>query len=136
MRLNPAHAEVCVGQQLELTCTTNETALVWNFVPHLINNQGASVQREWLIASEDLTQQLQQFTINSTSFAFRRTSMRYGSPLVSTLTIINSSTGLNMENISCTEVIDVELAMSVLTTIIIVGDTHTGLILMSMVVYV
>ena len=71
MRLNPAHAQVCVGQQLELTCTTNETALVWNFVPHLINNQGASVQREWLIASEDLTQQLQQFTINSTSFAFR-----------------------------------------------------------------
>ena len=128
MRLNPAHAQVCVGRQLEIRCTTNETALVWNFVPHLINSQGASVQREWLIASEDLTEQLQQFTINSTSFAFRRTSMRHDSPLVSTLTIINSSTGLNMANVSCTEVIGVELAMSVLTTIIIVGNTHTGLI--------
>ena len=62
--------------------------------------------------------------------------MRHGSPLVSTLTIINGSIGLNMANVSCTEVIGVELAMSVLTTIIIVGDTHTGLILMSMVVYV
>ena len=126
MRLNPAPAQVCVGRQLEITCTTNETALLWNFVPHLMDNQGASVQREWLIASEDLTQQLQQFTVNSSSFAFRRTSMRHDSPLVSTLTIINSSNALNMINISCTEVIGVELAISVLTTIIIVGNTHTG----------
>jgi hypothetical protein len=94
--LTPAHAQACVGQQLEVTCTTNETALLWNFVPHLINNQGVSVQREWLIASEDLTQQLQQFTINSTSFAFARTSMQHESPLVSKMTITNSSTGLNM----------------------------------------
>ena len=128
MRLNPAHAQVCVGEQLEITCTTNETALLWNFVPHLMDNQGTSLQREWFIASEDLTQQLQQFTINSTFFTFLRISMRDNSPLVSTLTIINSSNALNMLNVSCTEVIGVELAMSVLTTIIIVGNTHTGLI--------
>ena len=127
MTLHPSPAQVCVGQQLEVTCTSNETSVVWKFVPHLMDNQGASLQREWLFASEDLTQQLQQFTLNSTSFAFVRTTMQHDSPLVSTLTIINSGNALNLTNISCTEVIGVELAMTVLTTIIVIGDTHTGL---------
>ena len=134
MRLHPAPAQVCVGRQLEVTCTTNETALIWNFVPHLFDNQGASLQREWLIASEDLTQQLQQFTINSSSFAFQRSSKQHESPLVSMLTITNSGNALNMIDISCTEVIGVELAMTVLTTIIVIGDTHTGLMSTTMVV--
>ena len=56
--LNPAAlAQVCAGQQLELICTTNESNLVWNFVPPLINNQGNLIQGEWLIGSQDMTQQ-------------------------------------------------------------------------------
>jgi hypothetical protein len=38
---------VCEGEQLELTCTTNETFKVWNFEPPLINEQGVSIPQEW-----------------------------------------------------------------------------------------
>ena len=97
--------QVCSGQQLNLTCTTNERFLVWNFVPQLITNLGTSVMVEWLIASEDLTEQLQEITVNATSFSFRRTSAQHSSPLVSTVTIVNSSSALNMTGIRCTEVV-------------------------------
>ena len=97
--------QVCSGQQLNLTCTTNERFLVWNFVPQLITNLGTSVMVEWLIASEDLTEQIQEITVNATSFSFRRTSAQHSSPLVSTVTIVNSSSALNMTSIRCTEVV-------------------------------
>ena len=60
---------------------------------------------EWLIASEDLIEQLQKITVNSTLFSFRRTSTQHSSPLVSTVTIVNSSSALNMTSIRCTEVV-------------------------------
>ena len=128
--LNPALVQVCVGHQFKLTCTTTESNLVWNFVPPLINNQGNLIQGEWLIGSQDLTQQQQQITVNSTSVTLVRTSMQYASPLVSTITAINSSTGLNMANVSCTEIIGdgFEPGMVELTAIIVIGDIFTGLI--------
>ena len=54
--------------------------------------------------------------------------MQHVSPLVSTLTIINSSVGLNMINVSCAEIVGVqfECGMAVISTIIVIGDTHTG----------
>ena len=54
--------------------------------------------------------------------------MQRDSPLISTMTAINSSTELNMVNVSCTEVDDqFQRGMAAITTIIIFGDTHTGL---------
>ena len=57
--LNTALAQACAAQQLEVTCTTNESNLVWNFVPPLINNWGNLIQGEWLIGSQDMTEQQQ-----------------------------------------------------------------------------
>ena len=130
MTLNPALAQVCLGQQFEVTCITNESNLVWSFVPPLIDNQGNLIRVEWVIGSQDLTEQRQGIPVNSTSITFVRTSMQHDSPLVSTMTVINSSTGLNMITVSCAELNDqFERGMVAITTII-VGDTHTGLMSM------
>ena len=128
MTLNPALVQVCIGQQFELTCTTNESTLIWSFVPTLIDKRGNLIQVEWLIGSQDLTQQQQQMAVNSSSFTFVRTSMQHDSPLISTMTATNSSTDLNVVNVSCVEVDDqFERGMAAITTIVIFGDTHTGL---------
>ena len=129
--LKPALAQVCIGQQFEVTCATNESNLVWSFVPLLINHQGVSIQQNWLIGSEDLTQQQRTIAVNSTSFIFVRTSMQHDLPLVSTMAVNNSSNELNMVNVSCIEVNDqFQRGMAAITTIIVVGDTHTGLMSM------
>ena len=124
----PGLAQVCEGKQLQLTCTTNEPAKVWNFVPPLINNQGVSIPQDWFVSITDLSQQPQYLMLNSTNFTVVRTSMRNSSPLVSTMTIVNSSSALNMKNISCTNIIDNQFAMSAIATILVIGETHTGII--------
>ena len=116
-------AQVCARQQLEVTCTTNETSLVWNFVPTLVDDQGRSIRQDWFIASTDLSQQLQQLTVNFTTFTFVRSSARQSSPLVSTMTIVNSSGALNMSGIRCTEIVNNQLATAASSTIQVVGDT-------------
>ena len=127
LKLSPFEVtQVCVRQEVKLTCATSETFLVWNFVPPLLNAQGASLPQDWFIASRDLSQQIQRLTVNFTSFTFMRTSTQNSSFLVSTLTIYNSSSALNMAGVSCTEIVGSERAMSALTTILIIGDTHTG----------
>ena len=118
---------MCEGKQLQLACTTNETSKVWNFVPPLINKQGVSIPQDWFVSSTDLSQQLQRLTVNSTNFTIMRTSIRNSSPLVSTLTIVNSSSALNMKNVSCTNIINNQLAMSAIATILVIGDNHTGI---------
>ena len=119
---------MCEGKQLQLACTTNETSKVWNFVPPLINKQGVSIPQDWFVSSTDLSQQLQRLTVNSTNFTIMRTSIRNSSPLVSTLTIVNSSSALNMKNVSCTNIINNQLAMSAIATILVIGDNHTGIV--------
>ena len=127
MTLTPSsRAQVCVGEQLELTCATNETLVAWNFVPHLINAQGVSIALDWFISSNDQTQQLQSFTVNSTSFTFMRTSMQHSSPLVSMLIIVNSSGALDMITVRCTKIVDNERVMSALSTILVIGATQKG----------
>lgn len=116
-------AQVCARQQLEVMCTTNETSLVWNFVPPLVNNQGISIRQDWFIASTDVGQQLQELRVNSTTFTFGRSSMQHRSPMVSTMTIANSSGALNMSGIRCTEVVNDQLAAAATSTIQVVGDT-------------
>ena len=54
--------------------------------------------------------------------------MRYSSPLVSTMTTVNSSSALNMKNVSCTNIMNNQFAMSAIATILVIGDTHTGMI--------
>ena len=55
--------------------------------------------------------------------------MQHDSPLVSTMTAINSRAYLNMVNVNCTEVVGDQFkrGMEAITTIIVVGDIHTGL---------
>jgi hypothetical protein len=125
--ITPGLAQVCEGEQLELTCTTNEAFKVWNFVPPLINGQGVSILQDWFITSTDRSQQPQQLRVNSTTFTIMRTSQRNSSPLVSTMTIINSSSALNMKSVSCTNIVNNQRAMSATATILIIGDTHTGM---------
>lgn len=129
MTLSPSGVvQVCsrLSQQLDITCTTNETFLVWNFVPPLVNSQGISVPQNWFITSIDQSQQLQQLTVNSTSFTIRRTSIRNVSPLVSILTIINSSSALDMIEIRCTEIVGNERATAVSSTIQVIADKKIG----------
>ena len=55
--------------------------------------------------------------------------MQHSSPLVSTLTIINSSSALNVTGIRCTEVVIVgdefELAVAVSSTIQVIEDSNS-----------
>ena len=129
----PGVAQVCTGQRLELTCITNESFLVWNFVPPLMNDQGVSIPQDWFISSEDLSQQLQRLTVNFTSFTFARTSMRNISPLVSTLTIINSSIALNKIRMNCAKIAGNTLSQITSSTIYVIGDydRQTGKCLIS-----
>lgn len=116
-------AQVCQGARQQLVmCTTNETLLAWTFVPPLVNNRGVPIQLDWFISSTDLSQQLQQIRANSTTFTFVRTSMRHSSPLVSTMTIINSSKALNMTGVTCTEIVGNQQGTAVSSTIQIIGD--------------
>ena len=127
MTLSPGLSQVCVGQDLVLTCESNETNKVWNFVPPLSNHRGVPIPQDWFITSTDQSQQSQTLTVNSTKFTIERTSEMNSFPLVSTMTVINGSSALNMATVSCTIINNNQRDMSAFTTIIIVGDTHKGL---------
>ena len=125
--LSPGLSQVCIGQDLVLTCATNQTAKVWNFVPPLSNHLGVPIPQDWFISFSDQSQQSQTLIVNSTKFTIERTSGMNSFPLVSTMTVVNSSSALNMATVSCTNIINSRHGMSALATIIVVGDTHTGL---------
>ena len=107
-------------------CITNKTFLIWNFVPPLVNSQGISIPQDWFVTSTDLSQQLQQLTVNSTNFTVLRTSERNGSPLVFTLTIIHSNSAMDMIGTRCAEIMGTERATAVSSTIQVISDWKIG----------
>ena len=77
-------ASVCVGRHIELTCITNGSFIVWNFM--LANEQGFFQTYEWIISlSGMMSQQASHLKVNSTSINFTRTSAQNSSPLISSL---------------------------------------------------
>ena len=96
-------APVCdVGDPLQLTCTASVEFIRWNIT--VVNDQGITEEITVNINSGDTSQQMSQRIINSTIFTFMRTSTRFASPLVSTLSIDSVSIDLNGTVIRCMEV--------------------------------
>ena len=56
------------------------------------------------VTSIDMSQQVSQIVVNSTTFNFSRTSHQGSLPLISTLLIIPVTHGLNRTKVNCTEV--------------------------------
>lgn len=116
--------KVCLGEELVLTCTTNENGLVWRV--QLINDQGRSVTHELFFFSMDLADQMQNVVVNFTNFTSRRTSAQRSSPLVSTLTITNIRTALNMTQVNCSEDLSGNVPSMTTSTIAIYIISNTG----------
>ena len=121
---------MCVGQQSELTCTTNGSFILWNFM--LTNDQGIFRMYERTITLVDPSQQASHLMVNSTSFNFTRTSTQNISPLTSSLliTVRNGSSTLNGTKINCTGIMG-NIRMSTSTIIhILRRNIHTGSLLL------
>ena len=120
-------APVChVGDPLLLTCTATIASidyLEWNFT--VVNEYG---RVEKIIAhsnSIDPTRQLQaQRTINSTTFTFMRTSARWVTPLVSTLSIDSVNIGLNGTVVRCLDLTNFARLAS--TTIYVIDTSESA----------
>ena len=91
------NAAVCrVGDQLEVTCSTNSNALDWEIVFTETNDR--------IDSTVTSTQQIQEVVpSHSTVFIFSRTSELGTIPLVSTLDISSVELTLNGSNIICTD---------------------------------
>ena len=113
---------MCVGQQSELTCTTNGSFILWNFM--LTNDQGIFRMYDRIISLVDPSQQASYLLVNSTSFNLTRSSTQNSSPLTSSLLITvgnGTPNTLNGTQINCTGIMG-NTRMSKSTIIHIVGD--------------
>ena len=124
---------MCVGQQIELTCTTNGSFILWNFM--LTNDQGIFRMYDRIISLVDPPQQASYLLVNSTSFNFTRSSTQNSSPLTTSLliTVRNGSNTLNGTQINCTGIMG-NIRMSTSTTVHVMGDVHTGLLILLFVI--
>ena len=117
-------AVICVGENSELICTTNETFLRWSWSLQI--EQGKIETYSRYISSTDLSQQANPVVMNSTLFNASRVSHRWRSPLVSRLVIYPMNISLNGTiKVNCTEV-DATMNEMASTTINIVGDAHSS----------
>ena len=110
-------APVCqAGDQLELTCSVTGAFLIWKFT--VTRESGLAVTSMSDVTSDGPGGVASPVMVNSTTFTFFRLSAHDHSPLISRMTIIPVSEGLNGVEISC---IDVAATESAATTIQIVG---------------
>jgi hypothetical protein len=95
-------APVCdVGDSLQLTCTASVEFIRWSIM--VVNEHGVLEEISATINSVDLSQQMSQRVVNSTTFTFMRSSAQ-NRPLVSTLSIDSVSAGLNGALVHCMEI--------------------------------
>ena len=96
-------APVCqVGNELELTCSTNGSFMRWIFT--VGNEQGVPQEYRRNINSLDGPRQMTVIEVNSTTFTTMRTSAQGVSPLISTLVINSVSNDLNGTVVHCQDV--------------------------------
>ena len=93
-------AYACNGGQVELTCTVPGFALEWNF-SFFPENGTTARQFSRLLESTSQDRQNSSFSVNSTLFAFSRTSSPNSLPLMSRLLISSVAEGLNGTVINC-----------------------------------
>ena len=96
-------AVLCEGEELELIYTSNETFLQWSWSLQIEPDKVLEYSR--FISSTDASQQVDSFSVNSTSFHISRVSHQGRLPLVSRLLISPVSLKVNAVTIAnCTEV--------------------------------
>ena len=109
-------APVCqVGDRLELTCSVTGAFLIWEFAVSQENGSPVTFRPD--VTSDGPSGVASPVMVNSTTFSFSRLSAQDGSPLISRMTIIPVSEGLNGVQVSC---MDVEVSESATTTIRII----------------
>ena len=123
-------APVChVGDPLLLTCTATIASidhLEWNFM--VVNEYGRLEEITAYTNSIDPTRQLQtQITINLTTFTFMRTSARWATPLVSTLSIDSVNIGLNGTVVRCLDLRNLAQLASTTIYVIDISESATEL---------
>ena len=115
-------APVCLGDPLQLTCTTSVEFIKWRILQP--NDQDTLLEvANAQINSRD-TNQISHRVVNSATFTFMRSSAQGASPLISTLSIDSVNIGLNGTVVNCSDVPN--LIKSASTTIHVI-DANTTL---------
>ena len=125
MRLYPSEVtQICAEQQFELTCSTNETGLVWDLDDTISDSQD---QLQYLFFSSDPDPAIRQLQVGSTMLILVRNSTRNSLSLVSSLSVINASSSINGKKVNCTELIMNTVKGQVKsTTFHTIGANHNG----------
>ena len=89
---------VCLGDQLRLTCSTNDSALQWNLFPpgHGVDDSNFNVIVS--VGSSSGTVSPSEHVLNNNSFRFSITSL---SPLESLMLVDNVSANVNGTRVGC-----------------------------------
>ena len=121
----PGEAPVCIGGQLELTCTTTGSHLEWRFNVIRENTTTAFEISRVIQTARPTSATMSQQVVNSTVFNFSRISAEGASPVVSRLLISPVSNGLNGTVIYCEDLDTSNLSSS--TVIVRETDSLQGM---------
>ena len=91
---------MCSGGQLTFVCTTNRTFIEWNIT--VLDSMGIRISRTRLLSTG--SQSVESQTVNMIVFDITRRSKLDSTPLISTLSVANVTTGLNGTLINCTDI--------------------------------
>ena len=116
-------APVCLGDQVNLTCTASVDSIQWSFT--VVNEQGRHEPFTTFSTSSGHSQQSAPFVVNSTTFTVIRGSGERVLPLISTLSIDPVSIGLNGTVVNCIDPRDMLISAS--TTIQIIDTSQSEL---------
>ena len=94
-------APVCLGDQVNLTCTASVDSIEWRFT--VVNEQGRHEPFTTFSTSRGPSLQSAPIVVNSTTFTLMRGSGERDLPLISTLSIDPVSIGLNGTVVNCTD---------------------------------
>ena len=118
-------APVChVGDPLQITCTASVEFIRWSILQS--NEQGTLSLVEVTSAqinSRDVNVQMSDRKVNSATFTFMRSSARFASPLISTLSIDLVNIDLNRTVVRCSDVANPMISVS--TTIQIIDISNS-----------
>ena len=116
-------APVCLGDQVNLTCTASVDSIQWSFT--VVNEQGRDEPFLIFSTSSGRSQQSAPIVVNSTTLTLIRDSGEGVLPLISTLSIDPVSIGLNGTVVNCTDPRDMLISAS--TTIQIIDTSQSEL---------
>ena len=120
-------APVCrIGDPLQLTCTASVEFIRWSILQ--VNDQGTLEEPTTpvQINSKD-DNQVTERVVNSSIFAFTRSSAQEASPLVSTLSIDSVSIGFNGTIVRCSDVSNPMTSASTTIQLIDIGEYYNNI---------